>query len=313
METIIIGIGMTGITAALLGLLYVRRRYFLLYQKVQQLQKTILENGKIQADTDQEGAEDVIRDGFLRIQEKYEMEAEEARQDKQAVQGLISDLSHQLKTPLANIRLYQELLRNPSLSKEKREALQQRLEEQTEKLDWLLAVLFQMVDLERGVASLAVEEGPALPALTRAMETVLPRAEQKKIQFRVTEYEDRRWSDLTLLYDPRWTEEVFVNLLENAVKYSPGGSDIVLSMEVYETYGAVLIEDQGPGIPREEYSRIFQKFYRGEQAKDKEGWGIGLYLSRLILEREQGYIKVESEVGKGSTFAVFLPQVLTKL
>ena len=313
METIIIGIGMTGITAALAGLLYVRRRYFLLYQKVQQLQKTILENGKIQADTDQEGAEDVIRDGFLRIQEKYEMEAEEARQDKQAVQGLISDLSHQLKTPLANIRLYQELLRNPSLSKEKREALQQRLEEQTEKLDWLLAVLFQMVDLERGVASLAVEEGPALPALTRAMETVLPRAEQKKIQFRVTEYEDRRWSDLTLLYDPRWTEEVFVNLLENAVKYSPGGSDIVLSMEVYETYGAVLIEDQGPGIPREEYSRIFQKFYRGEQAKDKEGWGIGLYLSRLILEREQGYIKVESEVGKGSTFAVFLPQVLTKL
>lgn len=313
METIIIGIGMTGITAALLGLLYVRRRYFLLYQKVQQFQKTILENGKIQADTDREGAEDVIRDGFLRIQEKYEMEAEEARQDKQAVQGLISDLSHQLKTPLANIRLYQELLRNPSLSKEKREALQQRLEEQTGKLDWLLAVLFQMVDLERGVASLAVEEGPALPALTRAMETVLPRAEQKKIQFRVTEYEDRRWSDLTLLYDPRWTEEVFVNLLENAVKYSPGGSDIVLSMEVYETYGAVLIEDQGPGIPREEYSRIFQKFYRGEQAKDKEGWGIGLYLSRLILEREQGYIKVESEVGKGSTFAVFLPQVLTKL
>lgn len=313
MEAIIIGIGMTGITAALAGLLYVRRRYFLLYQKVQQLQKTILENGKIQADTDQEGAEDVIRDGFLRIQEKYEMEAEEARQDKQAVQGLISDLSHQLKTPLANIRLYQELLRNPSLSKEKREALQQRLEEQTGKLDWLLAVLFQMVDLERGVASLAVEEGPALPALTRAMETVLPRAEQKKIQFRVTEYEDRRWSDLTLLYDPRWTEEVFVNLLENAVKYSPGGSDIVLSMEVYETYGAVLIEDQGPGIPREEYSRIFQKFYRGEQAKDKEGWGIGLYLSRLILEREQGYIKVESEVGKGSTFAVFLPQVLTKL
>lgn len=313
METIIIGIGMTGITAALAGLLYVRRRYFLLYQKVQQLQKTILENGKIQADTDREGAEDVIRDGFLRIQEKYEMEAEEARQDKQAVQGLISDLSHQLKTPLANIRLYQELLRNPSLSKEKREALQQRLEEQTGKLDWLLAVLFQMVDLERGVASLAVEEGPALPALTRAMETVLPRAEQKKIQFRVTEYEDRRWSDLTLLYDPRWTEEVFVNLLENAVKYSPGRSDIVLSMEVYETYGAVLIEDQGPGIPREEYSRIFQKFYRGEQAKDKEGWGIGLYLSRLILEREQGYIKVESEVGKGSTFAVFLPQVLTKL
>lgn len=313
MEAIIIGIGMTGITAALLGLLYVRRRYFLLYQKVQQFQKTILENGKIQADTDREGAEDVIRDGFLRIQEKYEMEAEEARQDKQAVQGLISDLSHQLKTPLANIRLYQELLRNPSLSKEKREALQQRLEEQTGKLDWLLAVLFQMVDLERGVASLAVEEGPALPALTRAMETVLPRAEQKKIQFRVTEYEDRRWSDLTLLYDPRWTEEVFVNLLENAVKYSPGGSDIVLSMEVYETYGAVLIEDQGPGIPREEYSRIFQKFYRGEQAKDKEGWGIGLYLSRLILEREQGYIKVESEVGKGSTFAVFLPQVLTKL
>ena len=112
---------------------------------------------------------------------------------------------------------------------------------------------------------------------------------------------------MPLLHDPAWTEEVFVNILENAVKYAPDGSVITLSMECFETYEAVRVQDQGPGIPKEEYTKIFQKFYRGSSSSGKEGWGIGLYLARLLVEREHGYITVSSHPGEGSTFSVFLP------
>nr|WP_296263692.1 ATP-binding protein [uncultured Merdimonas sp.] len=307
MESVIIIAGIAVVTMAAAGLIYFRRKYFLLYQKVQNLQKTILEGGLIESETDREGPEDVVRDGFLKIQKKYEIEAEALRKDRQMVQELISDLSHQLKTPLANIRLYQELLKKPHLEKEQQRDMQRRLEEQTDKLDWLLAVLFQMAQLERGVASLTVEKAFIFPAIKRAVETVLPKAEKKEISFWMEESLDEKAADTKFYYDSRWTEEVFVNILENGVKYSPKGSVIRLSVEYFETYGAVRIEDEGSGIAREEQSQIFRKFYRGRGTGNIEGWGIGLYLSRLILDQENGYVTVESEEGKGSIFRVFLP------
>ena len=136
--------------AVLLGIFFFRRRYFRLYQAVQRFQKQILEGEEILPGADTEKAEAVIRDGFLRIQKKYNREAERIQKDRAAVQGLISDLSHQLKTPLANIRLYQELLSNRELPSGQRGKLEERLGEQTDKLEWLLNALFQMVDLERG-------------------------------------------------------------------------------------------------------------------------------------------------------------------
>lgn len=292
--------------AALFGLLHFRKRYFLLYQNIQKFQKTILEGEDITACAVREGSESVIQDLFIQISKKYERQTASAVKEKEIVQGFISDLSHQLKTPLSNIRLYQELLKSPQLTPEKKFQLEQRLDEQTNKLDWLLNTLFQIVDLERGVVCLNSVTAPVIYALQRAVETVLPKADQENISF-----EMETFSECFFFHDPRWTEEVFINLLENAVKYAPEYSVVRLSLEVYETYGAVRIKDQGPAIPKEEYSRIFQKFYRGSTSTGKEGWGIGLYLARLILEKEQGYITVDSRTGEGNTFSVFLP-IMTK-
>lgn len=233
---------------------------------------------------------------------KFRRERQEAREDRDAVRELTSNLSHQLKTPLANIRLYQELLKSPELPPGRRQCLENRLEEQTDRLDRLLTALFKMMDLERGAAAPSPANIPVLSAVRRAVESVLPRADQKHIRIRMEPF-----PDAPLLHDPAWTEEVFANILENAVKYAPEGSDVTLSMECFETYGAVRVQDKGPGIPKEEYTKIFQKFYRGSSSSGKEGWGIGLYLARLLVEREHGYITVSSEPGKGSTFSVFLP------
>ena len=288
--------------AVLLGIFFFRRRYFRLYQAVQRFQKQILEGEEILPGADTEKAEAVIRDGFLRIQKKYNREAERIQKDQAAVQGLISDLSHQLKTPLANIRLYQELLSNRELPSGQRGKLEERLGEQTEKLEWLLNALFQMVDLERGQENLKAKPEEIQTAIEGALAAVEPRARAKHIRI-----ETEPSPGFLLVHDPKWTEEVFFNILENAVKYSPDGSTVHIFYEAFETYGAVHIQDAAPVIPAEEYPRIFQKFYRGGNAGEQEGWGIGLYLARLILEQEQGYVKVEAGSEKGNMFSVFLP------
>lgn len=220
------------LAAALSGLLYFRRRYFILYQNIQESLKAVLQGEEMMAVTPTEGSEAVLQELLIRISKKYQRESDLALKEKETVQGLISDLSHQLKTPLSNIRLYQELLKTPDLTSQKRSQLEKRLDELTDKLDWLLHALFQMVDLERGVVSLTAVSAPIVHTIQKAVETVLPKADQKDISFQM-----EACPQMSIFYDPRWTEEIFINILENAVKYAPEGSAVRISFEAYETYG----------------------------------------------------------------------------
>ena len=110
------------------------------------------------------------------------------------------------------------------------------------------------------------------------------------------------------LFDPKWTEEALCNLLDNAVKYTPAGGAVRVEVRPYEMFTAVCVRDTGPGIPEEEQAKIFGRFYRAPGAWQAEGVGIGLYLTRQIAEKQGGYIKLESEPGTGSCFALFLPR-----
>ena len=112
--------------------------------------------------------------------------------------------------------------------------------------------------------------------------------------------------DAILFHNPKWTAEAMANVLENAVKYSPQRSRIMISMEKMDIYTRITIRDQGPGIQETEYNKIFQRFYRGKQAQTEEGVGLGLYLAQLILQSEQGYLTVDSKLNQGSRFHFFL-------
>lgn len=294
---------MIGITAAaLFGLLFFRRKYFRIYEETQKMQRSILENNPVSKVSLKEDPVSLIQDGFLKIQHKYQKEERELQQEKNAVKNLISHLSHQLKTPLSNIRLYQDLLKSPNLPQEKKKNLEDMLDLQTDKLEWLLDSLFKMTDLERSTTFFSLQTGSVRPVLIHAIDAVRPRAEKKRIQITF-----RSCTLSPVLFHPEWTEEVFSNLLENAVKYSPEDTNITISCEDFETYCEIRIKDQGWGIPSDEQCLIFQKFYRGSLTSEEEGWGIGLYLSRLILSKEKGHITVCSEPGSGSIFSVFLP------
>ena len=218
--------------------------------------------------------------------------------EKEKLKALIGDISHQTKTPIANILLYTQLLAEQPGNRDCLDAL----EGQTRKLQSLIEALVKTSRLESGVIALHPVPGNLLPVLESAIAQLAPKAAAKGISIVMEAL------DAEAVFDPKWTEEAVYNLLDNAVKYSPPGGSVTVSTSLYPMFSAVHIRDTGPGIPEEEQSRVFQRFYRGAKHKDEEGVGIGLYLVRQIAQGQGGYVKVSSQMGEGSTFSLYLPR-----
>ncbi|WP_340005032.1 HAMP domain-containing sensor histidine kinase [Paenibacillus sp. FSL K6-0276] len=224
--------------------------------------------------------------------------------EKNKIKELLSDISHQTKTPLSNIMVFSQLLEEmPGLNENVRYYVQ-HIQTQSDKLDWLIQSLIKLSRLETGMISLQqFEAKPLIQTLTKALSQVYTQAESKQITINI----DCR-SHIVASHDVKWTSEALFNLLENAVKYTPHSGQISILAESNEMFTCIHITDTGLGIPSEEIHHIFKRFYRGKQAREFEGVGIGLFLSKEIITAQGGHIKVSSEAGKGTTFSVFLPQ-----
>ena len=248
-----------------------------------------------------EGAVSALATKVKRVQEKVDLSIAGAEEERESVKQLVSNMSHQLKTPLAGLMMYREMLEDENLDILTRRRFLARMKGQTEKLDWILEALFKMVELEQGAVVFGTQALPLAPTLEDAVDAVMDKAEQRGVVIGVEPF-----AEITVLHNRKWTVEVFVNLLENAIKYSGPGSCITISVVPLEFYSEIRVTDEGIGIREEDQTRIFQRFYRASDVQDREGAGIGLALSRMILEHEKGYITVRSTYGQGSTFSVFL-------
>lgn len=238
---------------------------------------------------------------FWQLSQVWNVKEADALREKKQMKSLISDISHQTKIPLANMKLYQEFLQEEELSEKGREFLR-RMEEQTEKLDFLLQSMVKMSRLENGIIQIKKEKGKLQETLTAAVSQIVPAATQKEMTLHV----DCK-PDLLLNHDRKWTEEAIFNVLDNAVKYTDPKGNIEIQVIPQEIFTKISIRDNGKGILLERQAEIFTRFYREPEVHDNHGVGIGLYLTRKILELQNGYIEVRSEAGKGSEFCLYLP------
>ena len=222
------------------------------------------------------------------------------QEERDAIKTLISDISHQTKTPIANLRLYGQLLQEQCGVSQETDPLMKELVSQTEKLDFLIQSLIKLSRLESGIITLAPEKNSVKDLLTDIIDTVAIKAVKKNITI------TRDLSDLSAVFDWKWTAEAIGNILDNSIKYTPEGGHIAVTMTEYPSFCRIDIVDNGMGIGEEEIPKIFGRFYRSPAVKNEEGCGIGLYLARTIIHRQYGYIKVTSQLGKGSTFSVLL-------
>lgn len=224
--------------------------------------------------------------------------ARNVKKEKDKIKSLIADISHQTKTPIANLLLYCELLQEETLS-ETAQGYTDLLHGQAEKLRFLIDALVKLSRLENGILVLNPKEEEVQPMLQKICDEYVTKAEEKGLKLVLAESECRAF------FDPKWTAEAVANLIDNAIKYTSQG-EITVSAKSYEMFTRIDIADTGIGISEEEQAKVFSRFYRADTSGQQDGVGIGLYLAREIVADEGGYIKVSSQVGKGSVFSVFL-------
>lgn len=247
---------------------------------------------------------------FVRIHHRlvrlYEILQETNRKvdgERQELQVLVSDISHQVRTPVSNMKMIIDTLLTKPMEQQERAEFLKSIRGQVDKLDFLIQALVKTSRLETGSIQLEKEAGYLYDTLAQAMSAIMYHAEQKEIQVSVDCPED-----LCVSHDSKWTEEALFNLLDNAVKYTPAGGNIDVFVAQWEMYVEVKVTDTGKGISESNQAAIFKRFYREEEVHNQPGVGIGLYLAREIVTQQGGYITVESEVGKGSAFSIFLPR-----
>ena len=220
--------------------------------------------------------------------------------EKDKIKTLISDISHQTKTPISNLILYSELIEEEDLSEDMRSNVE-AIKQQAEKLEFLIKSLVKLSRLENGILNLSPRKEEIQPMLQDIYEQYISKAIGKNLELNI----EKTTSKAT--FDRKWTTEALGNIVDNAIKYTNAG-EITINVKEYEIFIRIDISDTGIGIDESEQAEVFSRFYRSQSVHNDEGVGIGLYLTREIISCEGGYIKLTSELGVGSTFSVYIPR-----
>lgn len=241
----------------------------------------------------------------LKLRRLYEItrqQAERNQEEKEAIQGLVSDISHQVKTPTATIKMYCGILRERPVKPQQQAEFLAAIDSQTDKLDFLMGAMVKMSRLETGVIHVTPRKADLYDTAEEALTSVAAEAAFKNITL-VNEIK----AGFAARHDPKWTAEAIVNLLNNAIKYTPEGGVVRLTAQHREFFTRLTVSDTGPGVPEAAQPKVFQRFYRDVSAENEEGIGIGLYLVREIMTLQGGSAEVRSEGGKGADFTLSFP------
>lgn len=300
METFMMVIA-AAVSGSALTMLFSRRYVRKTYDDIDAVLEHILErNTGFSAETADESRISKLTYKARRITDMLVSEAVHQGEEKETIQGFISDMSHQMKTPLSGISMYADLLLEGGLSEDERREFLSRIKAGSEKLQWMMDSLIKMSRLEIGAIQLAPARENIRQTVSDAISSVIALAAKKNINITVSAFADR-----PLYHDRKWTREVLANIIENAVKYASPGSEIDITAESMPVFTKIIVTDYGIGIEKSDWNMIFKRFYRGKNAKDNEGAGLGLFLAALIMEKQGGYIMVDSLPGSFTAFSLY--------
>lgn len=251
---------------------------------------------------------EVLEDSlFAKLQEKllctnhiFALCEQKNKKEREQLQSLISDISHQSRIPIANQRIYLELLAEEVQSEAGMQALRS-LEHQTERLQFLMESMIKLSRMESGMIQIKKMSQDLMETIRKAVAENVVAAAKKMQQISVDGP-----AQLATMHDARWTMEAIGNVLENAVKYTDEGGRINVTVRRQEMFTVIEITDNGRGIAPERQAQIFGRFYREPEVHEQPGIGIGLYLTRKIIEAQDGYVDVVSQPCEGATFRLHL-------
>lgn len=295
MEIIFFGISVLSLMAA--GIMY--RKTSGIMKRMDEMVETAME-GTLSEEEYTESRLSRLEAKLYRYLCSGRVQRQKMASEQDTIKRLVSDISHQTKTPIANLLLYSQLLCENGGLDENARSIACRIEGQAEKLSFLVQALIKTSRLENGIVAVKPEQN----SIRKLIGQIVCPAEAKEKSI-VFEVEDEI-PDIQAYFDLKWTLEALSNIIENGIKYTPRDGKVSVGVQEYEMFVRIDVKDTGIGISEEDCAKIFTRFYRSANVRDENGVGIGLYLAREILSREGGYIKVSSKVGRGSTFSIFL-------
>lgn len=239
---------------------------------------------------------------YQEIAAHNELMLQRSQREEGNLKTSITDITHQLKTPVASLKMSLDIALSDQYEEQERRNFAEQAEVQINKLDLMLDGLAKISQLETDLIQLQPQRVSLKQLINQAVNSVIMKAVEKEIELEVELSED-----VYAHVDEKWTLEALGNVLENAIKYSPAQTIVIVQVSLLVTYVLVEVKDEGPGISPEEQNKIYQRFYRGVGSESVEGSGVGLYLTRKIIEGQGGTVMVKRRQLKGSTFQLTLP------
>lgn len=298
-----------------------RRQFVRLVSDICRYAEQVMRGEPVQIQQNRETLTSKIVMEIEKMERLTALRLEESKKEKQQLLEMISEITHQIKTPVSNLKMYCEMLSEeetplfPSppyaVPAADTSAFQgaaggnpanKVMEQQLIKLEFLLETLLKASRLETDMIHLEIENRKVLDTLAAAVNNIIHKAGLKNIEISAD-----CSSSIQAFHDKKWTAEAIENILDNAVKYTPKNGSIHISVHVGEMYTEIRIQDTGKGIDPAHINDIFKRFYREKSVSQEEGLGLGLYLARYIITLQKGYIAVRSMPGEGSCFSVCLP------
>lgn len=222
------------------------------------------------------------------------------QKEKQFLVDTLSDISHQLKTPIASLIIYNDILLERKLDEEKRKEFLKSSGNQLNRIEWLVKSLLKLAKLDAGVIKFEKEDYDINKTVEEAVETLAVKAKQEGINLIFK----NRNSEIIMKHDPNWLSECFINIIKNALEHTDNGGSVTVFTERTPVCVRVIVQDSGEGISKEDIPNIFKRFYKGKRSKNTESVGIGLALSKSIVEGHEGMIEVKSKEKEGTTFTI---------
>ena len=277
------------------------------YQQIAQLSLSldkVLHGNAIQIDDQYEGELSILSDEISKMIIKLNEQTELLQKDKVRLTNAIADIFHQMRTPLTSINLSLTVLNDEHLSNDKALYYRRDIKKQLEKLQWLIETLLKMSKIDAKTAIFHRREILAKDILTKAIEPFAIPMELKEQKCVLN------CSNEKMFVDEQWTMEAFSNLIKNAMEHTPDGGTIQLNVSENPLFTEIIIQDNGEGIPEEDIPYMFERFYKGRNAKP-ESVGIGLAFARMIITAQDGTISVRNNPNGGACFSVrFYKQII---